>query len=107
MTETARALLTPDECMRLPGAVKDDSGKIVSPGDMLVFVAGSAPIYGRQILYFLDPTFSARSKILAPATSDRIDAGTTPARAVAPETAEDSGKTRFAQVLHELERRGD
>lgn len=105
MTETARALLTPDECMRLPGAVKDDSGKIVSPGDMLVFVAGSAPIYGRQILYFLDPTFSARSKILAPATSDRIDAGTTPARTIAPENAAHSGKTRFAQVLQELEKR--
>lgn len=72
MTETARPLLTPDECMRLPGAVKDADGKVIAPGDMLIFVAGQSPIYGRQILYFLDPTFSERAKIPAPAVTDSI-----------------------------------
>ena len=74
--EVARPLLTPDECMRLPGAQKasDPShpdGKIVRAGDMLVMVAGHAPIYGRQILYFLDPVFQARARLLAPPT-DRL-----------------------------------
>lgn len=72
ITETARALLTPDECMRLPGAKKNVDGLVTAPGDMLVFVAGYAPIYGRQILFFLDPTFLQRSKIPAPAQSDRL-----------------------------------
>ena len=39
---------------------------------MLIFVAGHAPIYGCQILYFQDPTFSARSKVEPPKVSDRI-----------------------------------
>jgi len=38
----------------------------------LVFVAGQAPIYGRQILYFRDPTFQQRARIEAPQTSDHI-----------------------------------
>ena len=66
VNETARPLLTPDECMRLPGPVKDDQGRVVKPGDMLIFTAGKPPIYGRQILYFLDPVFSKRSKIPVP-----------------------------------------
>ncbi|MBQ4133808.1 MAG: type IV secretory system conjugative DNA transfer family protein [Desulfovibrionaceae bacterium] len=72
MTETARPLLTPDECMRLPGAVKDADGKVIAPGDMLIFVAGQSPIYGRQILYFLDPVFSERAKIPAPEVTDSL-----------------------------------
>ncbi|MDR2819477.1 MAG: type IV secretory system conjugative DNA transfer family protein [Desulfovibrio sp.] len=67
--EVARPLLTPDECMRLPSARKDSSGNITMPGDMLVFVAGNPPIYGKQILYFKDPEFSKRAKIPAPPTS--------------------------------------
>jgi type IV secretion system protein VirD4 len=39
---------------------------------MLILTAGRSPIYGRQILYFKDPTFSARSKMLAPEKSDSI-----------------------------------
>lgn len=70
--EVARALLTPDEVMRLPAAKKDDKGNVTDAGDMLVFVAGHAPIYGKQILYFLDPTFSERAKIPAPTQSDRL-----------------------------------
>lgn len=66
VTETARPLLTPDECMRLPGPEKDSQGRVIKPGDMLVFTAGQSPIYGRQILYFFDPVFSARSKVPVP-----------------------------------------
>ncbi len=40
---------------------------------MLIFMAGQAPIYGRQILYFQDPVFSSRAAIPAPHRSDRIE----------------------------------
>jgi type IV secretion system protein VirD4 len=66
VTETARPLLTPDECMRLPGPEKDSQGRVLKPGDMLIFTAGQSPIYGRQILYFFDPVFSARAKVPVP-----------------------------------------
>jgi|GEM_PF-1974708 len=69
VSETARALLTPDECLRLPGISRDKNGRINS-GDMLILTAGNPPIYGRQILYFLDPTFSARAKKKAPGVVD-------------------------------------
>ncbi|UQZ88864.1 conjugal transfer protein TraG [Deltaproteobacteria bacterium Smac51] len=65
ISETSRPLLTPDECMRLPGLSKDSSGNPV-PGDMLIFTAGNPPIYGRQILYFVDPVFSTRAKVKTP-----------------------------------------
>lgn len=77
ITETARPLLTPDECLRLPGPLKDAQGKVLSPGDMLVFTAGQSPIYGRQILYFHDPVFLARSKIPVPGFSPQHQSGVT------------------------------
>jgi len=52
--EVMRPLLTPDEAMRLPTE------------DAIVFVAGYAPIYGRKIRYFDDPTFSVRSAVQPP-----------------------------------------
>ena len=64
--EVSRPLATPDEIMRLKSPVKDASDVIVEPGDMLVFVAGHAPIYGTQSLYFRDPTFSERAKAPRP-----------------------------------------
>lgn len=70
--EVARPLLTPDEVMRLPAAKKDSKGNVTEAGDMLIFVAGHAPIYGKQILYFMDPIFSERAKVAAPAQSDRL-----------------------------------
>ena len=79
ISETARPLLTPDECGKRPGAVKDASGKVVKPGHMLVFTAGQPPIYGRQILYFRDPVFSERSKMPAPAVSDSLYRAPAPA----------------------------
>lgn len=72
MSETSRPLLTPDECLRLPGAQKDAFGQVIAPGDMLIFTAGQSPIYGRQILYFLDPVFSFRAKVPPPAYSDSL-----------------------------------
>ena len=60
--EISRPLATPDEVMRLRSPVKNKDGQIVEAGDMLVFVAGHAPIYGTQSLYFLDPVFSERAK---------------------------------------------
>nr|WP_320194015.1 type IV secretory system conjugative DNA transfer family protein [uncultured Desulfobacter sp.] len=70
ISEVARPLLTPDECMRLKGPVKDEKGGIKTPGDMLIFVAGYNTVYGQQILYFLDPVFQKRVKTPPP---DRID----------------------------------
>ncbi len=63
--------MTPDEIMRLPGPTKNAKGDILTAGEMLIFVAGLPVIRGRQILYFLDPTFSERSRIKPPPT-DRI-----------------------------------
>lgn len=65
---TQRPLLTPDECMRLRGPTKDKDGNIIEPGEMLIFVAGHAPIRGTQILFFRDPTLLARSQVPAPIT---------------------------------------
>ena len=70
--EVQRALITPDEAMRLPAAKKNAKGEIVEPGHMLTFVAGHAPIYGRQLLYFRDPRFAARARMPAPAESARL-----------------------------------
>lgn len=72
LAETKRTLLTPDECMCLPGAKKDANKQIIEAGDMLIFPAGFRPIYGKQILYFLDPVFSERAKIQTPPMSDRL-----------------------------------
>ncbi|MCK9550441.1 type IV secretory system conjugative DNA transfer family protein [Aquamicrobium sp.] len=70
--EVQRPLMTVDECMQLPAPIKDNAGKVKVPGDMLVFIAGNPTIYGKQILYFLDPIFSKRSKIAAPEKSDSL-----------------------------------
>jgi type IV secretion system protein VirD4 len=66
MREVARPLLTPDECMRLKGPLKDESGRITEPGDMLIFVAGYNAVYGQQILFFMDMELLKRSQIPAP-----------------------------------------
>ena len=52
--------------------MKDVEQNITEPGDMLIFAAGFPPVYGKQILYFLDNTFSGRSKIDAPEKSDNL-----------------------------------
>ncbi|KZM42219.1 type IV secretory system conjugative DNA transfer family protein [Labrenzia sp. OB1] len=70
LMEVARPLLTPDECMSLPGIQVGSSGKVTRAGDMLIFVAGRPAIYGRQVLYFQNEDLQARAKIpLASPTS--------------------------------------
>ena len=66
--------MTPDECLRLPGISKDGGGQTI-PGDMLIFTAGNSPIYGRQILYFLDPVFSSRARVKAPGVTAGFSRG--------------------------------
>jgi Type IV secretory system Conjugative DNA transfer len=64
-----RPLITPDEVMRLRPARKKGFGwkqKIVAPGDMLIFMSGTRPIYGTQMLYFMDPVLSERAAVPPP-----------------------------------------
>ncbi len=70
--ETQRALLTPDECMRMPAPKKNAAGDIEEAGDMLLYIAGHPMIYGKQPLYFKDPTFLARAQVKAPEKSDTL-----------------------------------
>ena len=56
---TERRLLTPDEALRLPA------------DDLLIFVAGHAPIYGKKIKYYHDKEFTRRARISVPMTADR------------------------------------
>jgi type IV secretion system protein VirD4 len=61
--EVSRPLMTPDEIMTLKKSAKDEDGKIVEPGEMVVFIAGENPIKGTALLYFLDPVFRRRAAI--------------------------------------------
>jgi type IV secretion system protein VirD4 len=70
--EVQRPLLTPDECLRMPGPVKGAEGLIEKAGDMVVYVAGYPAIYGVQPLFFKDPIFKARAAIPAPMLSDKL-----------------------------------
>jgi type IV secretion system protein VirD4 len=70
--EVQRPLLTPDECLRMPGPIKDSEGLIKEAGDMVIYVAGFPAIYGKQPLFFQDPVFSARAAIPAPKVSDKL-----------------------------------
>ncbi|MGP5480626.1 type IV secretory system conjugative DNA transfer family protein [Pseudomonas helleri] len=83
--ETQRALLTDDECLRMPGPRKDAEGQITQAGDMVVYVAGFPAIYGEQPLYFQDPTFVARAAVEEPLDTDRLrfQVEPTPAEAIA------------------------
>ena len=51
---------------------------ITEPGDMLVFVAGHAPIFGTQSLYFRDPVFLARANLAAPQGNSPVGAAAIP-----------------------------
>lgn len=69
--EVSRPLMTEDECMRMPPPIMDGD-TMLEGGDMLVYVAGFPAIYGKQMPYFLDPVFQARSSVNPPDCSDRI-----------------------------------
>ncbi|HSZ89786.1 MAG TPA: type IV secretory system conjugative DNA transfer family protein, partial [Acetobacteraceae bacterium] len=66
--EVSRPLMTPDEIMDLKKPQTNGDAEIVESGEMVVFLAGERPIFGTQILYFLDPVFSERVKIDPPVT---------------------------------------
>ena len=70
--EVQRPLLTPDECLRMPGPKKDAEGRITEAGDMVVYVAGFPAIYGRQPLYFQDGIFTARAAVPEPKATDKL-----------------------------------
>lgn len=70
--EVQRSLLTIDECLRMPGPVKNAAGEIERAGDMVIYVAGYPAIYGKQPLYFQDEIFQARASVPAPKKSDRL-----------------------------------
>ena len=70
MQEVQRPLLTPDECLRMPGPQKDGHDRITAAGDMVVYCAGFPSIYGWQPLYFEDETFVARAAIPPPKRGD-------------------------------------
>lgn len=73
--EVQRPLLTPDECLRMPGPKKQGE-LITAAGDMVVYVAGYPAIYGRQPLYFEDKIFSARAAVPEPKGSDVLRVAT-------------------------------
>jgi type IV secretion system protein VirD4 len=77
MQKVQRPLLTPDECLRMPGPKKDVNGLITEAGDMVVYCAGFPAIYGRQPLYFQDPTFAVRAVAPPPKRSDALQAAVT------------------------------
>lgn len=58
--KTERALLTSGEFLSL------------SPEDMVLFVAGRQPIYGRKIKYYEDKTMLGRAKMATPTKSDVV-----------------------------------
>lgn len=70
--EVQRPLLTPDECLRMPGPTKNAAGDIEKAGDMVIYVAGYPAVYGKQPLYFKDPVFQARASVDAPKISDKL-----------------------------------
>lgn len=73
-----RPLMTPDEVMRLKPPAKQgqaNSERIVAPGDMLIFVSGHYPIYGKQILYFADPELAKRAAEPSPTVFHAIEQG--------------------------------
>lgn len=70
--EVQRPLLTPDECLRMPGPIKNGADEIETAGDMVIYVAGYPAVYGKQPLYFKDPVFQARASVDAPKISDKL-----------------------------------
>ena len=64
--------MTEDECL-LMTPPKKDGDMLVEGGDMLVFIAGFPAIHGKQIPYFIDSVFQARSSVKPPFLSDDIE----------------------------------
>ena len=69
----SRALLTPDEIMRIPVPKVDEQYRMIEPGESLVFNRGCHPIKAIQTPWFFDDEMTRRANISAPDTSDRIN----------------------------------
>lgn len=97
--KTERALMTPGEFSSL------------SPEDMVLFVAGRNPIYGRKIKYFEDKTMLGRAKMPVPKKSDVIRFSPTQthaehqAAAASAEIDGESSKIREAMMAKATENR--
>ena len=103
--ETARPLLTPDECLRLPGIHPAQTAywkrfSKVEPGDMLIFTAGHPPIYGKQILHFIDPTFLERASMDPVGSRFRKKAAQQPRKAE--QQSEESAADAYLRYLDDL-----
>ena len=61
--ETARPLLTVDECMQLPAALTAPNGDIIKAGAMIITPTGFPAIYGEQPLYFKNPELLRRASL--------------------------------------------
>jgi type IV secretion system protein VirD4 len=65
-----RPLITPDEVRRMRPPKKennDRNGKILEPGEAIIFMNGVPPIFGEQSLFFLSDTFLKRTQLPKPA----------------------------------------
>ncbi len=65
-----RALLTPDEVMRLGTVGVDDKYRLIRPGEALIFARGCYPIRGVQTPFFMNPDLAARASHPPPRASD-------------------------------------
>ncbi|WP_152986736.1 type IV secretory system conjugative DNA transfer family protein, partial [Pseudovibrio sp. POLY-S9] len=61
--QSSQPLMTPEECMLIPGLQHDDTGSVKKAGKMLIFTAAKPTIYTRQLLFFEDEELSARSRM--------------------------------------------
>jgi type IV secretion system protein VirD4 len=71
-----RPLITVDEIRRIKTPKKqnnDPNGRIVAPGEMIIFLNGVPPIFGAQSLFFLNETFVQRTKLRPPKFRTALD----------------------------------
>ncbi len=64
--EVARPLLLPDEVLTLKKPERDDAGRIIAPGEILILIGGERPIRATQVFYFEHPIFAERAQEPAP-----------------------------------------
>ncbi len=64
--EVARPLLLPDEVLTLKKPVRDTSGNIHAPGEILILIGGERPIRADQIFYWQHEEFARRAAVPPP-----------------------------------------
>ena len=62
---TPAPLMRPEDVLIMPAAIKDDTGRVIKPGKVLIFRLGERPLETTQLLYFADPEFAARAHVEA------------------------------------------